>query len=571
MGLADKKFGKLIPSIDWSIQQMEYPRRKRVSAVRRFTGFHYSTDGSSKVEPVNMIKLAVDIYVRSLAARTPRVMVSTTERDLKPLAANFELALNLIPDEIDLAGTLRRVVTEALFAIGIVKIGLHTVGEALGHDYGEPFVDPITLDDYFLDMTAKDMHLIQYEGNDYWLPLDEVMEDDSFPKKRKSGLQADNDAFIGERGESRAEGISKDGSAEAYRRRIWLRDVWLPDEQMVLTYAVKSKRRLRMVDWEGPERGPYRKLGFSDVPGNLLPLPPMAIWRDLHDLANALFRKLGNQADNEKSVLGFQGDNDEQVESFKAAKDGDGIKYTGTEPKLLRAGGVNPNTLAFEQVVHQMFSYFGGNIDALGGLAPQTETVGQDKLLTESASAQMRDMAGRTTDFVKLIFGDIAHYEWNDPVRERTLEKRIPGVEGLMLPVKWNPKSKQGKLDRFKLDVDVYSLQDDSPSQKLQRLGFIMAQYVVPLMPEIQRIGGQIDAQAILALVAKLADFPELADIVTFVEQNMLPQFKTSPGQQSPAPVANQNASPVQTAPPGGASDILQQVLSQGRSQETPQ
>ena len=160
MGLSEKKFNRLTASIEWSSKQMAYPRHKRVTAIRQFCGYHYSVDGSPKKVPVNMIKLAIDIYVRALAARAPRVMITTSEPKLKPIAANFELALNLIPDEIDLAGTLRRVVTEALFALGIVKIGLHSVGEAIGHDYGEPFVDAITLDDYFLDMTAKDMHLI---------------------------------------------------------------------------------------------------------------------------------------------------------------------------------------------------------------------------------------------------------------------------------------------------------------------------------------------------------------------------------------------------------------------------
>ena len=518
---------------------------------------------------MNMIKLAHDVFVRSLVPRMPRAMITTVDLQSKPLAADFELALNLIPGEIDLAGTLRRVVTEALFSFGIVKIGLHTTGEILGHEYGESFVDALTIDDYFLDMTAKDMHQIQYEGNDYWPTLRSVMEDDSFPMKRKSGLQADTDAFIGESGEVRADGISRDGSAEAYERRIWLRDVWLHAEGIVVTYAVKQNRRLRTIDWEGPENGPYRKLGFTDVPGNLLPLPPVALWRDLHELANALFRKLGNQADNEKSVLGFQGDNDGEVTNFKNANDGDGIHYQGQDPKLLRAGGVNPNTLAFEQVVHQMFSYFGGNIDALGGLAPQTETVGQDKLLAESASAQMRDMAGKTTDFAKAIFQDLAYYEWNDPVGERTLEKPIPGMEGATLPVQWGASAKRGSMDRFKFEIDIYSLQDDSPSQKLQRLGFIMERYVGPLMPEIQRTGGQLDAQAVLALVAKLADFPELAEIVTFIDQNTLPPQAGPPGQAASGSSSRSPSSAGSTAP--RQADILSQVLSQVKPQEVPQ
>jgi hypothetical protein len=569
MLLSEKKFNRLTASVDWSARQMEFPRNKRIEAARQLCGHHHSADGSPKVVPVNLIKLAVDIYVRQLAARSPRVLVTTADQAMKSVAANLEIALNLIPAEINLTETLRRVVMEALFSFGVVKIGLHTIEERHGYDYGDVFVDSVSFDDYFLDMSARHMDLIQYEGNDYWVSYEELMDSRLFPRKHKDTIRPDSegidDAYIGERGERRAEMITRDGSADMYERRVWLRDMWLPHEKAVLTYAVKSKTQLRMVDWNGPENGPYRKLGFTDVPGSLLPLSPMSAWRDLHDLANALFRKLSNQADNQKSVLGFTGENDDEVRSFQTAKDGDGIHYQGTKPETLTAGGVNANTLAYEEVVRSMFSYFGGNIDALGGLAPMTETVGQDKLLTESASAQMRDMAGRTIDFVKAIFTDLAFYEWNDPIKKRMLEKPVPGIQGMSIPVVWDSRARKGNLESMNIDIDVYSLQDNSPGVKLQRMGFIMQQYVLPLLPEIARQGGSVDTQTILSLVAKYADFPELTDIVTFTEpvQQSLPDGQAGGTQQGQGRGASTGA------PQGGAaSDILQQVLSQGRTVE---
>ena len=49
----------------------------------------------------------------------------------------------------------------------------------------------------------------------------------------------------------------------------------------------EKAKPLRVVDWTGPPRGPYAVLGFNHVPSNIMPLPPVAIWQDLHDLANA--------------------------------------------------------------------------------------------------------------------------------------------------------------------------------------------------------------------------------------------------------------------------------------------
>ena len=551
MSIPESTFNKLTASIDWSQSQLSFARAQRVSAIKQFAGSHYAEGGAQLNVPVSVLKLAVDIYVRTLAPRMPRVLVTTVDRSMKPAAAKLELALNLIPDEIKLSDTLRRVVTEALFAFGIVKIGLHTTGEMLGHNYGEPFVDSIDLDDYFIDMTAKHLDLIQYEGNDYYPTLEEVMESDRFKKGKTNGLDDEADSNMNELGEARAGSITSDSAAEEYKKRIKLRDVWVPGEGLLHTYAVKSKRLLGTIEWEGPERGMYRKLGFSNVPGNLLPLPPVSMWRDLHELSNALFRKLGRQADGQKSCLGFQGNNEDEITAFKAARDGDGILYKGPKPEKLEVGGVSTNTLAFYQVCRELSSYFSGNLDALGGLAPMTETVGQDKLLTESASAQMRDMSGRTVDFVRDVFKDLAFYEWNDPVKSRTLERPIPGMPGVKMPVVWDKSSRTGDFDSLDLDIDVYSLQDDSPGLKLQRLGFIMQTYIGPLMPEIQRQGGQVDAKGIIEIVTKLADFPELANIVTFVESDT--QSGAAPGAP-PTPGAGGGqgpvSAPVRSVPP---------------------
>ena len=559
------QFDRLRKSVDWSIRQLETPKRKRIEAIRQFTGSHYADGGSEKRVPVNFIKLAVDIYVRQLAARAPRVLISTRRPDLRATAANLELAINQIPGEIGLAKTLRKLVTEALFAFGVAKVGLHTVGQVLGHDYGETFVDLVTLDDYFIDASVKRRDLIQYEGNDYWLPYDEVMESGWIPKDKRDDIKPDDYTLTGPCGEERAESVSTDESADLFKDKLWLRDVWLPGDNIMVTYAVKSGTRLKTVEWEGPKHSPYYTLGFSDVPGNLFPLAPVAIWRDLHELGNALFRKLADQADSQKTVLGFPGGQDEDVKAFGSARDGDGIKYEGQEPKVLKAGGVDQVGLAFFLQSRDLNSYFGGNIDSLGGLSPMTETVGQDRLLGEAASAQLRDMADMVVDFARDVFRAISWYEWHNPVGSRTLEKPIPGTD-LTIPVAWNRKSRQGDFSLYDLDIDVYSLQDTSPGLQLQKLGQVIQQYVLPLAPLIQQQGGTIDVQAIMRLVSKYADLPELAEVVQFLQQDAttgaentgMPQHTTRTYERVNRPGATDR----------GKSQILQQALLGGKPQQ---
>lgn len=563
MKFPEKQFNRLTKAIDWSNRQLEFPRKKRLEALRQYIGHHYSQDGAAKKVPVSFLKLAIQTYIRSLASRSPRAMISTSNPALKPTAKNLELAVNLIPEEIGLTETLRQFVMEAMFSMGIVKVGIHATGEVLGHEYGEPFVDNVWFDDYFADMSAKHRDRIQFEGNDYWLEAEtcrklgwgkkeELEEDES--TVRPDGTESSESIGIGS------------GQKVSYKRRVHVRDVWLPQERVLVTYGVNSKKLYDTVEWEGPEYGPYIKLGYSEVPGNLLPLPPVAVWRDLHELSNALFRKIAQQADDQKDVLGFQGDDDDGVDAFKKAKSGDGIKYTGAAPQNLKAGGVDAKSLAFFLQLRDITSYFYGNLDTLGGLAAQTETVGQDRLLSQAASAAILDMQGMTVDAVRKIFRSLCYYEWYDPIKTRTLEKPIPGTDGDSINVDWSRESKIGNFNSYELDIDVHTLVDDSPTQKLQRLGLVVQSYVIPLMPEIQRQGGVLNVQKLLGSVAKLSDLKELDEIVTFAttEENF-----GAPGEQPPA----QPGQPEGGGGGGGVQsneqDMMAQLLSGEGSEAT--
>lgn len=570
--LSKSDFLRLTESVDWSIKRLDMVRRERFRAIRQYVGTHYSEGGADRKVPVNFLQLAIKTYQRALAARIPRALLSAKVPGMKPIAADLEIAVNLIPDEIALGKTFRRFVKEALFTMGILKMGLHSVGNLLGHNYGEIFVDLITLDDYVLDMTAKERAHIQYEGNDYWVTRDELRDSPEFSNAQieKLSEEEEDDYVLGENGQYTAQAVGiGESSVTAFKKRIHLRDLWLPQEGLVVTYAVKSKTLVDQVEWdERAPCGPYAILGLDDVPGNLLPLAPSGLWMDLHELSNALFRKLSKQADGAKSVMAFREGDETGATNFKDAFHGDGITYTGAEPRELKTSGVDSKTLAFFLTVKELQSYYSGNIDALGGLAPQTETLGQDRLLTESASAQLRDMQGLVVEVARDVFRMLAYYEWKNPVKERTLKKPIPGLEGQVLEVPWNRSSRQGDFNAFDLEIDVYSLIDDSPNLKLQRLGLIMQQYILPFMPLIERDNGIVNVQALLNLVAKYADLPELRNLVTFPTDDPSEQQQNMRihGAQSPGGL-RQYEHVSRPATPGGASSnqsLIQQLLAGG-------
>ncbi len=552
-------FERLVEAIDWSNRQLEFQRSKRVEAVQLLVGMHHTKNGHSKPIPVNVLKMEHDIYVRSLAPAVPRGMIHTFNEQKKATAATFELALNEIPKEIEFGSTMRKLVSEALFSIGVLRVGLETVDQIMGINYGSIFTEVITLDDYVCDMVATTWGMIEYEGCSYWVDYESLMDSGYVDKKERDGLSPDQWDLTGEQGEYRVENLAVDESIKTYRDRVWVRDVWLPRERLLLTYGIKSKKLMKVVEWKGPKNGPFHKMGFSDVPGLLFPLPPIQAWRDLHELGNSVFRKLGIQADGQKSVLGFQGGNDDSVAEFKKARDGDGIVYTGGKPEELKAGGVLGDTLAFYMQVKELSSYFAGNMDTLGGLAPMTQTVGQDKLLGESASAQMRDMADTVVRFTQGVFESFAWYEWNDPVRVRTLEKKDKST-GVAIPVTFGPEDREGDIEDFITRIDVYSMQDQSPEIKLQKLGMIMQQYIMPLMPAIAAGGGTLDVQRIISQVAKLSDMPEVDELIMWTEPEPRPDQTGGGGSQSSGPREYVHTSRPGATQAGVRNNLMQQL-----------
>ena len=90
----------------------------------------------------------------------------------------------------------------------------------------------------------------------------------------------------------------------------------------------------------------------------------------------------------------------------------------------------------------------------------------------------------------------------------------------------------------------------------------------MPLMPAIQQAGGTLEVQKILDMVAKFSDFPELSEIVQFVQPSEMPGAGEAPGM---AP--NTTRTNVRVNRPGATegakSQLMQQVLAGGKPQES--
>lgn len=501
-------------------------QENRQEMIDSYAGSSYGDGGESGHILVNLSELAINIYQRQLASHTPQVMVESPVQNLRPVAEELAIAVNhLITHEIDLGESLNDCVYDALFTMGIMKVGItpkeHGNYEGFTHDSGQPFADPIDFSDWIHDMSAKRWDQIDYCGNRYEMPFDLCMESPLFTKKGKNDLlpmlrtDAGMDFGAGHNEDpSKLSHEAHAGEVE-YVKKVILWDIWLPRENLIVTMPANGYGApLRIVEWEGPERGPYHMLGFSKVPNNLIPLAPSMIWEDLNDLINRLALKAGMQADRQKSVLAAQNRASSTAEAIIATPDGMAIT-TDVDPNAVREfqfGGVDQNLMASFDTFRNLFSYLAGNLDALGGLAPQTGTLGQDKLLSEGATQRVNDMRDRVVKFTTGIVEDLAFYLWNDPSVDLPLTKKItPTIERNF---RWSEENKLGEFFDYNFRIVPHSLQARSPQEKLNTLLMLVNQTVLPMMPMLQEQGIRFDVEQFLKIVAKLSNSPELEKIL---------------------------------------------------------
>tara|TARA_R110001592_G_scaffold182683_3_gene426054 strand:+ start:6628 stop:8427 length:1800 start_codon:yes stop_codon:yes gene_type:complete len=578
------KTSRLQNAIEYSRRQLLPYREKRLHAIRQFVGTHYTDAGAQERVPLNLLEMAVSIYRRQIAARRPNVLVTSKNPEHKAVAGQFEFAMNSLLKDIDFEDTVQKWVLDAMFGIGIVKTGLTASGIDMNgyeHDPGQPFVDNVDFDDFVFDMSAKRWDQMQFCGNRYSLPLEAIKQSKMFGKKTEELTPSEfrqNNEF----GEER---IQRIGSSEGhygdqhYSPIVELWDIWLPLEGVVVTMqaddrgGVSQTEPLRVVEWEGPEEGPYYTLGFGSVPGNLMPLPPVSLLLDLHEMANRVFRKLGRQADRQKTVTLVQSGQEDDGRRIAESSDGDIIRTDRPEAtREARYGGVDQPTLAYMVQLKDLFVYMGGNLDALGGLGKLSETVGQEQLIAKSASARIADMQESATKAVKKVVNTLGKYLWYDPVASPTVLTKIPDTN-FEASVEFTPEIREGEIIEYEIDIAPYSMVDRSPSEKAKTLGELMQGFIIPLAPLLQQQGMKPDMNKFLELMAKYSNTDELMDIITKFDDQEISQMKqmqevSGGGQERPkqSPVTTRKT--VRENIPGstrqGRDEAMMQLLSGG-------
>jgi hypothetical protein len=507
---------------------LSYARTNRRKMIEQYVGSHYGREGSSEKVPVPLLEQMIAIFMRSLVANAPKVLIHTPHLELKPTAEVFTQVSNALIRQIELGETFRLWALDALFDFGIVKVG-RAVGPTVTtmgfeHRITNPYCDRVSLDDWVHDTGSARWEKCTFMGNLVRVSMEEMRNfGDLYDKAGLDQLQVVEDRQTDETGTQRSEQIAlgSEGCVD-WKDQTLVWELYLPMENLLLTLPA-SRGGQNSLDWtkpllvreyEGPDEGPFHRLYFGDVPDNIMPLAPVHTLIDLHMLANNLFRKLDDQARRQKEFgVGQKGGETDAV-AIMDVKDAAVIMVEDPAAfTTARIGGPDQVNLAFFMAVTQLFSKHAGNLDALGGLQPTAETLGQEELMASGASKKLSGMRARMLSATEKVVRALNWYLWDEPFGLRPYELKTPD-SGMTISGLWRPSDRMGDFMQYNFDIDQYSMVDITPAQRFAQLMQFVQNVLMPALPMLQAEGGRLNFKALLKLAERQGGLHEISELV---------------------------------------------------------
>lgn len=553
----DRELGRLCSAIQKARLQLRFMRQKRLDMVRQFVGAHYAEDGAEKTVPVNLLAMAANIIGRKLIPKNPRLMLSTFERQYRPAVSILESWANSHIEGINLANTFRRVVADALYFIGVCKVGIATPAEASSAGWaveaGQPFIERVDLDDFAFDTHARDFSECGWMAHRSRVTLESVRNSPYFGESARQ-LTATEDKFFNLEGDERIQMIGRGyyDNQEEYEDFVDIWEVYLRREKVIVTllddnltgasneagisdnehYGNGRRRALREQKWLGPITGPYHILNLGQVPGNAMGKGPLHDIYDLHLAVNNIVRKLIRQAQDTKKLTMISAGKTEDGKRVTDTPDGHAVVVD--DPKAVTQAVLGePNQalgLLLDSFINRA-SWLEGNLELLGGLGPQAKTATQDKLSEAASSSQIGSLQDDTLSFVADVLRSWIWFQHHHPTNVHKAVHQVPGLERVSIVRRSFPDNpdvhrnqpglvvRNHDFEAMQIKVDPYSLQYQTPQERAQKIIDAVTKLYLPMAQLAQQQGIGLDLNVVFRKLGKYWDDPDLEEIFSFAQK----------------------------------------------------
>jgi len=568
---------RLCTAIRASRKVLEPYRVARREAARKYAGDQWSDETSYVSRPVNFLSLYLQLMSRSLVSQNPQVHLTTPKKPHKAVVSAMEEWANPEIARMHLGETLQRGGVDAIFGFHVMKVALASPGESEKSGWtfrsGQPYASVIDLDDWCMDPHARSLSQLAWCGHRSRVPVDSLKESKLYSAAKRKKVRPNPDRQFNEPGDERISMLGRQYSSwdqeEAYDSvDIW--EIYLPMEKMIVTILSEDGDCPDLGDdnqafderpWVGPYCGPYHFLSLMPpVPGNAMPKGPIQDLIDMDESLNGIVQKLIRQAARQKDVLATHSDGD--IERILSAGDGEAIKVENPDKiKPMGFGGPNPNNAAFSMQLWNLLNKVGGNIELMGGLGQQSKTATQDKMLNANASMSIKWMKQAMVAHTSNVIESLCWFWHHHPEKTMVSYHEIDGLSSPIERIVTPEDRQQIPFEQLSIKVDPYSLEYQSPDEKLAFLNNVMMQIVMPLTPVLQQQGIGIDIGRYLEFVAEYGTCPDLGEILTQIQ---VPEYGPSNGDEPAKPgstTRTYNRVNASEKTDEGQSEAMQQAL----------
>lgn len=526
--------------------------------IEQYTGPYFWMQ-QNKHEPLEGERLVLPgffAYINSvmpyLATTNPKVNVTAVLAELKFFAERYEGAGNYTLKEINFIKSLQRMVLDSLFGFGLGKTGLNeyaddTSPDGFLHDKRQFYADRVDPKNFVYDSNAAEWEKMFFVGHRFTWPVDfcrSLAADGVLSPVNVRRLIDEQDGAVDD-----DLGNFKDIEPNSDRLDPHLRliEIWEPRENRlkIISDTESEAYVLSDVEYTGPERGPYVLLGYHFVPGEILPLPPLSVLKELDQLNNDYGIKLYNRTQSEKSIGLIEDGVDKKTKrAIKNSRDGDWLTVpdgtiSGNKYAIENMTGITPAQTQLSAWLQEQMNIFGANFQTLGGTKATSRTATQDQQLLNQASKTVNAMQEKVQEFSKEIVEKMAWYLWKQTGNAIPLTQMIAGQ---LEDMPFDPAMKEGDFLDYTFDIEPYSAASKDPARLFADKMMLSKEIIIPTSPVAMEQG---DAPNIRELVRMLADHLDVD--VDEIYQAVIPsQQATQPtgtatqgaqgGSQTPSP-----------------------------------
>jgi len=416
-----------------------------------------------------------------MVMQSPINRVTTDILDHKEYAELLGLGLDSLNKKLDMKSMLRASIVDALFMMGIVKIGLgnsdtiHDFGD-VHYDNGSIFNERINFEDFVFDPTAKNLRTSAFFGDVNRVPRQILLDNDNYDHDAVMKLAASQDMTKDKAIEKLSKLNAQDTEMRELQDFVDVVELWIPGANAKIVIADPRVHTmpgyLSATEYYGPDSGPYSFLRLSPpVPGNPYPISPIGVFYDLHMGANRMMVKAIDQADSQKDVIICDPSHSDEGEDLRDCDQNEILLGDPNSVKPLSVGGQNEGNIAMLSQLQVWCNHMSGGVDQLSGQKTQGGgdiTATQASILSANSTVTVEDSKDIIYDFAADINWKNAWYLHTDPLIELPLVRRKPGGEEEQLIL--TPEQRSGDFLEYTFRIKARSLTRMDPTLKAKRV-----------------------------------------------------------------------------------------------------